>query len=113
MGLSVSGIHPVLSLVRPSASPFILSGILLTVCNSIDRHRGAIQAQKISQVRRWDKDDWKDYPYRSHGQPFVAYLALAGCLAVIVVANGAALWNGFEKMPFLSSYLIVGRAGKQ
>ncbi|KAK4444116.1 amino acid permease-domain-containing protein [Podospora aff. communis PSN243] len=73
----------------------------------IYRHRVVLQAQKISQVRRWDKDDWKDYPYRSHGQPFVAYLALAGCLAVMFVANSAALWGGFHPLPFLSSYLIV------
>ncbi|KAK1752730.1 amino acid transporter [Echria macrotheca] len=73
----------------------------------IKRHRIAIQAQKISQVRRWDKDDWNDYPYRSHGQPFVAYFALAGCIGILVVANSAALWNGFYRIPFLSSYLIV------
>jgi yeast amino acid transporter len=75
--------------------------------SSIDRHRVIIQQLRISQVRRWDQNDYNDYPYRSHGQPFLAYVALAGCLFVLIVANGAALWNGFEKLPFLSSYLIV------
>ncbi|KAK0631514.1 amino acid permease-domain-containing protein [Immersiella caudata] len=73
----------------------------------IYRHRVVLEAQRIAQVRRWDKGDWKDYPYRSHGQPFVAYLALVGCVAVMFVANGAALWSGFHVLPFLSSYLIV------
>ncbi|KAK3341964.1 putative proline-specific permease [Lasiosphaeria hispida] len=73
----------------------------------IHRHRGILQAKKISQVRRWDKDNWKDYPYRSHGQPFLAYMALGGCLAVLFIANSAALWNGFHLVPFLSSYLFI------
>jgi yeast amino acid transporter len=37
----------------------------------------------------------------------LAYVAFAGCLFVLIVANGASLWNGFHQLPFLSSYLIV------
>ncbi|KAK3335231.1 amino acid transporter [Cercophora scortea] len=73
----------------------------------IDLHRGVLQAKKISQVRRWDFSDASDYPYRSHGQPLLAYLALSGCLFVLLVANSSPLWNGFFLLPFLSSYLIV------
>ncbi|KAK3693398.1 amino acid transporter [Podospora appendiculata] len=73
----------------------------------IDLHKGVLQAKKISQVRRWDFSEASDYPYRSHGQPLLAYLALSGCLFVLLVANSAPLWNGFYLLPFLSSYLIV------
>lgn len=47
------------------------------------------------------------YPWRSHGQPVTMYLALFGCLFLLFVANGAALWNGFHTTPFLSAYLAV------
>ncbi len=73
----------------------------------IYRHREILKARRVAQVRRWDDDDYDDYPYRSHGQPFLAYAALAGCLFILVVANGAYLWIQFRLMPFLSSYLIV------
>ncbi|KAK0735208.1 putative amino acid transporter [Lasiosphaeria miniovina] len=73
----------------------------------IHRHKETLQAEKISQVRRWDLTDYNDYPYRSHAQPLLAYLALTGCIFVLVVANGAALWNGFHDLAFLASYLIV------
>jgi hypothetical protein len=63
--------------------------------------------QKISQVRRFSQEDYHDYPYRSHGQPLLAYVALIGCVFVLLVANGASLWGGFYSLPFLSSYLIV------
>jgi amino acid transporter len=78
----------------------------LTHC-SIYAHRDALEADRVPQVRRWSREDYHDYPYRSHGQPLLAYLALAGCMFVLLVANGAALWNGFHLLPFLSSYLTV------
>ncbi|KAL2826297.1 amino acid permease-domain-containing protein [Aspergillus cavernicola] len=73
----------------------------------ISHHRSAIQQQGLSQVRRFCKDDYNDYPYRSPLQPFLAYIALAGCLFILIVANGAFLWRRFHLFPFLSSYLFV------
>ncbi|CAN8095326.1 unnamed protein product [Discula destructiva] len=73
----------------------------------IYRHRKILESQKVSQVRRFDVNDWHDYPYRSHGQPLLAYLAFAGCLFILIVANGASLWKDFKIVPFLSSYLII------
>jgi amino acid transporter len=35
------------------------------------------------------------------------YLALCGCLFVLLVADGAALWHGFLIPGFLSAYLAV------
>ncbi|KAH0362565.1 hypothetical protein KCU65_g7960, partial [Aureobasidium melanogenum] len=43
-------------------------------------------------LRRFSKDSGR-YPYRSTGQPLTAYLALTACLIILVVANGATLWN--------------------
>jgi amino acid transporter len=65
----------------------------------------------MPQVRRWDLEDYDDYPYRSFGQPFTAYAGLIGCLFLLFVCNGAALWNGWHQLPFLSSYLIVCHVG--
>lgn len=79
----------------------------LTRPYSIQRHKKVLETHKVSQVRRFDAKDWHDYPYRSHGQPLLAYLAFAGCLFILIVANGASLWKEFNIVPFLSSYLIV------
>ncbi|KAI3338694.1 amino acid permease/ SLC12A domain-containing protein [Ustulina deusta] len=49
----------------------------------------------------------ENYPYRSHAQPLIAYLALAGCTFVLLGANQASLWNGFYVEPFLSSFLAI------
>ncbi|KAL2841863.1 amino acid permease-domain-containing protein [Aspergillus pseudoustus] len=70
----------------------------------IKRHKNVLEQQKIPQLSR---DNVEDYSYRSHAQPVLAYVALAGCLFVLVVANGAYLWKGFHKFPFLSSYLFI------
>ncbi len=51
----------------------------------------------------------ENYPYRSHAQPLIAYLALAGCTFVLLGANQASLWNGFYVEPFLSSFLAVSK----
>lgn len=74
---------------------------------SISTHRESLEREGIALVRRWSTKHPTDYPYRSSGQPFLAYAALAGCIFVLAVANSAALWDGFHVMPFLSSYLIV------
>ncbi|KAH7401698.1 amino acid permease/ SLC12A domain-containing protein [Pyrenochaeta sp. MPI-SDFR-AT-0127] len=64
--------------------------------------------REVPLVRRWNRgtnelDD--DFPYRSHGQPITAYLSLAACLFILIVANGASLWKSFHVQPFLAAYL--------
>ncbi|RCI08833.1 hypothetical protein L249_4828 [Ophiocordyceps polyrhachis-furcata BCC 54312] len=71
--------------------------------NCIRRHKATLKREAVGQVQR---DDVKNYPYRSHGQPFVAYAALAGCIFIIVVSNGAPLWKGFYLTPFLAFFLL-------
>ncbi|KGO36020.1 Amino acid/polyamine transporter I [Penicillium expansum] len=71
----------------------------------IRRHHHYLKRENVPHVQRWNEEDLDDYPYRSHLQPFTAYLALLGCIFVSLVANGAALWNGFHLLPFLASYL--------
>ncbi|CAJ2504035.1 Uu.00g114290.m01.CDS01 [Anthostomella pinea] len=73
----------------------------------INKHKDELKEHNVPHVRRWDDEHEHDYPYRSNGQPVLAYLALASCLFILFVANGASLWNGFHVQPFLSSYLIV------
>ncbi|XWW93005.1 hypothetical protein V2A60_000933 [Cordyceps javanica] len=75
----------------------------------IFKHRAALEALELSQVRRWDQRHYRDYPYRSHMQPFLGYMALAGCLFVLVVANSALLWKKFHPTPFLSTFLLVSQ----
>ncbi|KAJ6185847.1 hypothetical protein N7519_007148 [Penicillium mononematosum] len=72
----------------------------------ISRHRDHLRREDVAHVQRWS-DDHDDYPYRSHRQPLTAYLAFLGCAFVSLVANGAALWNGFHLLPFLASYLTI------
>ncbi|KAL4742686.1 hypothetical protein BDV11DRAFT_167080 [Aspergillus similis] len=73
----------------------------------ISRHRSVIERQRIPQVRRFSRSDYDDYPYRGPLQPYLGYLALVGCLFVLIVANGASLWGGFYLFPFLSSFLFI------
>ncbi|OCK78101.1 amino acid transporter [Lepidopterella palustris CBS 459.81] len=99
-----------------------VSCVIVWVCNvwayirfyfCLQKHQVALQApednptdQRFAHVRRflYDEDDDR-YPWRSHGQPVTMILALAGCLFVLIVANGASLWKGFNKTPFLTAYL--------
>ncbi|KAL2869111.1 uncharacterized protein BJX67DRAFT_371069 [Aspergillus lucknowensis] len=73
----------------------------------IRRHKEDLERLRIRQVSRWGNNFDDGYPYRSHGQPVLAYIALAGCLFILIVANGAFLWKGFHKLPFLSAYLFI------
>ncbi|KAJ5685593.1 hypothetical protein N7455_010720 [Penicillium solitum] len=73
----------------------------------IYQHRHHLKREKVPHVQRWSEEDHDEYPYRSHRQPLTAYLSLLGCIFVSLVANGAALWNGFHLLPFLASYLTV------
>ncbi|KAJ5899208.1 proline-specific permease [Penicillium taxi] len=70
---------------------------------SVSKHRDEILDERIVYFPRSSNY----YPYRSHFQPWLAYIALIGCLFLLLVANGAALWNGFHLIPFLSSYFTV------
>ncbi|KAL5622413.1 hypothetical protein FOBRF1_001663 [Fusarium oxysporum] len=47
------------------------------------------------------------YPYRSYGQPFLAWVALILCILVLVVFNSAFLWKGFYLVPFLMGYIPI------
>ncbi|KAI1457955.1 amino acid permease-domain-containing protein [Annulohypoxylon moriforme] len=75
--------------------------------NCINRHKNELRDRKVPRVRRFDEGDDNDYPYISNGQPFTAYFGLVACLFILLVVNGASLWNGYYVEPFLSSYLIV------
>ncbi|KAL9096890.1 MAG: hypothetical protein Q9165_000854 [Trypethelium subeluteriae] len=60
----------------------------------------------VPMIRRWNRDPaTDDYPYRSHGQPLMAWSALPGCLAILIVANGAPLWKIFTTGYFFGAYL--------
>lgn len=59
----------------------------------------------VCRFRRPGAPDY--YPWRSHGQPVTMYLAVGGCLFTLIVADGAALWHGFQASLFLSAYLAV------
>lgn len=51
--------------------------------------------------------DHPDHPYRAHQQPHFAWIALAACLFILIVANGAPLWITFQWVPFLTAYLTI------
>ncbi|KAF4338228.1 amino acid transporter [Fusarium beomiforme] len=59
---------------------------------------------RLADDREAESDD---YPYQSHWQPVLAYLALAGCFFILVVCNGVFLWKEFHVFPFLTGYLTV------
>lgn len=69
------------------------------------RHRRIFEQRRLPYLCRFDPQGGDDYPYRSHGQPFTAFASLAGCIFILVVADGAALWKEFQVQPFLSAYL--------
>lgn len=75
---------------------------------SLYRHRDSINTSpSLARLRRFPQGAEDLYPWRSHGQPFTMYLALFGCLFVLLIADGAALWHGFMVPGFLSAYLAV------
>ncbi len=77
--------------------------------SSIKRHRSEIERREVRFLRRFAFGQQDDYPYRSHGQPFTAYITVAGCLFILIVANSASLWTRFRTQPFLSAYLAVSQ----
>ena len=73
-------------------------------------HRRLIKSRGLRFLRRFEPGEDDDYPCRSHGQPFTAWLALIGCLFIVIIANGASLWIRFRPSPFLGAYLAVSIA---
>ncbi|OJJ46050.1 hypothetical protein ASPZODRAFT_67618 [Penicilliopsis zonata CBS 506.65] len=74
--------------------------------NCMYRHRDELREKpQYQHVCRFRRDGPVDtYPWRSHGQPLTMYAALFGCLFILVVCNGAVLWNGFHYKAFLAEY---------
>lgn len=79
--------------------------------NCLKRHRDDLsllpQFAHVWRFARPSHGSEDTYPWRSHGQPLTKYVALVGCLFTLVVADGAALWNGFRLTAFLAAYLAV------
>ncbi|KAJ5646435.1 proline-specific permease [Penicillium lividum] len=87
------------------------------VCLAFIRYHGCTQTiiknqefldrEDVAQVVR----NSRNYPYRSHNQPLLAWVAFVGCCTVLVVTNMASLWHQFHLLPFLtpflSSYLTI------
>lgn len=107
MGSRMCSLHTVLSLVKRFHQPYSSTVRDHLTVFSLKRHRTVIEQREIPYLRRFYFEAGDDYPYRSHGQPFTAFASLAGCLFVLIVADGAALWIKFRAHPFLSAYLSV------
>ncbi|KAL4862467.1 hypothetical protein BDV12DRAFT_203010 [Aspergillus spectabilis] len=77
--------------------------------NCMYLHRDDLNASpQFARLRRFPNHGAEDlYPWRSHGQPVTMYVALFGCLFVIAVADGAALWHNWVAPRFLSAYLSI------
>ena len=99
--------HTILSLVNSFHQHWVTTVRHSLIVPSLWRHRREIEQQGLPYLCRFDPQGGDDYPYRSHGQPFTAFASLAGCIFILVVADGAALWKQFQAHPFLSAYLSV------
>ncbi|KAL4925373.1 amino acid permease-domain-containing protein [Aspergillus undulatus] len=77
--------------------------------NCMYHHKDELNSRpEFARLRRFPHNGAEDfYPWRSHGQPVTMYLALFGCLFVLAVADGAALWHNWATPRFLSAYLAV------
>ncbi|KAJ5547624.1 proline-specific permease [Penicillium frequentans] len=62
-----------------------------------------LDQEDVAQVER----NTRNYPYRSHGQPLLAWIAFGGCWTVLLVMNMSPMWSSFYLLPFLSSYLTI------
>ena len=107
MGSRMFSFHTLLSMVSHFILHFSSTVRHNLIVSSLKRHRTVIEERHIPYLRRFDFENENDYPYRSHGQPFTAVASLAGCLFILIVADGAALWIKFRPQPFLSAYLSV------
>lgn len=90
-------------------STSILSTYYIPNIPSMSLHRDELNAApQFAHLRRFRNPGTEDlYPWRSHGQPMTMYLALFGCLFVLAVADGSALWHNWVAPRFLSAYLSV------
>ncbi|TQB73793.1 hypothetical protein MPDQ_005440 [Monascus purpureus] len=75
--------------------------------NCMKAHREELNnLPEFAHVCRFpDRQTQSRYPWRSHGQPLTMYAAVLGCLFVLIVADGAALWKAFHAQSFLTAYL--------
>ncbi|CAF3475242.1 unnamed protein product [Fusarium graminearum] len=73
----------------------------------IHKFDDALAEAGINLARHRREHKYESYPYQSHWQPLLAYLALAGCLVILIVFNGVFLWKKFNVIPFLSGYLTT------
>ncbi|EAU32726.1 conserved hypothetical protein [Aspergillus terreus NIH2624] len=73
----------------------------------LKRHQYELSSSpEFAHVCRFHRTSAEDrYPWRSHGQPLTMWLAIGGCLFVLIVADGASLWIAFQARAFLSAYL--------
>ena len=102
--------HTILSLVNHLHQRYASIVEHILIVPSLWRHRRIFEQRRIPYLCRFDPQGGDDYPYRSHGQPFTAFASLAGCIFILVVADGAALWKEFQAHPFLSAYLSVRKS---
>ena len=107
MGSRMCGFHTFLSLVSHFHQRFSSTVEQDLMLSSLNQHRTVIEERQLPYLRRFDFENDNDYPYRSHGQPVTAIASLVGCLFILIVADGAALWIKFRPQPFLSAYLSV------
>ncbi|KAJ5784528.1 proline-specific permease [Penicillium pulvis] len=70
---------------------------------TIIRNPEYLDQEDVTQVERHSRN----YPYRSHGQPLLAWIAFGGCCTVLLVMNMSPMWSSFYLLPFLSSYLTI------
>lgn len=68
---------------------------------SLDTYKALLQTKSLHPVRK------NVYPYRSYGQPILAWAAFIGCLLILILFNSAFLWNGFHLVPFLTAFVPV------
>ncbi|KAJ5759044.1 proline-specific permease [Penicillium odoratum] len=111
-----SSINVLIEVLSEMASVGLLI-VWACVCLAFIRYHGCTQTI-IKNQEFLDRDDVaqvvrnsRNYPYRSHSQPLLAWVAFVGCCTVLLVTNMASLWHRFHLLPFLtpfmSSYLTI------
>lgn len=65
------------------------------------------ETDELKKYMEAQRDDKKRYPFRAHQQPQIAWLTLIAIFFLLVVANGAPIWTGFQSVPFLTAYLTI------
>ncbi|CZS75080.1 unnamed protein product [Fusarium graminearum] len=62
---------------------------------------------QVAEPQAQTDQETEEFPYRNHWQPFLASLALLGCVLVLLLFNSAFLWKEFHIVPFLAGYLPI------